>query len=248
MKFKYFFLLITLFLFSCSQNMQEKKALSQKEFLYEGKGFVLLYNKSLIKDELLKKKLNNDKLQVIHSSLSKNTLLKIINPINSQSIVAKVIANDSYPEIFKIVVSEKIFRELGLKPNNPYVEIFEFRNNKTFIAKESKIFDEEKTVITKVPVDKIIVKDLSIDETANIITDKKFFYSIVIADFYYLKSAESLKSRIIKESGIDNLFITKITSKKFRLSTNKFKDFDTLKKTYINLNKMGFSELDVVRN
>ena len=42
---------------------------------------------------------------------------------------------------------------LELDMENPYVEVFETKKNKTFVAKESNTFEEEKNVSKKVPAD-----------------------------------------------------------------------------------------------
>ena len=51
---------------------------------------------------------------------------------------------------------------MELDENNPYVEIIEFKKNKTFIAGEVEIFDEEKKVATKVLINEVKMDDLSV--------------------------------------------------------------------------------------
>ena len=56
--------------------------------------------------------------------------------------------------------------------DNPYVEIFEVKKNKTFIAKKSNIFEEEKNVAANpVPIDEVKMDDLSEDQ---MVIKKKF--------------------------------------------------------------------------
>ena len=89
----------------------------------------------------------------MHNLLKINTPIKIINPDNSKFIETKIYKKADYPKIFNVVISRKIASFLELDFNNPYVEIIEVKKNKTFIAKKSEIFEEEKNVSEKVPVD-----------------------------------------------------------------------------------------------
>ena len=72
----------------------------------------------------------------MHSSLKKNTPIKIINLENSKFIETQIYKKSTYPKIFNIVISKKISSILELDLNNPFVEIFEIKKNKTFISKE----------------------------------------------------------------------------------------------------------------
>ena len=54
---------------------------------------------------------------------------------------------------------------LKLDENNPYVEIIEVKKNKTFIAKKTNTFDEEKNVAETVPVNEIQMDDLTKSDT-----------------------------------------------------------------------------------
>ena len=115
--------------------------------------FQKLYSVKEVK--LLNKKMNNDKIHVIHNILKKNTPIRITNPENSKVVETKIYNKSIYPEIFTVVVSEKIANLLELDFENPYVEIIEVKKNKTFIAKKSNTFDEEKNVAEKAPVETI---------------------------------------------------------------------------------------------
>ena len=65
-----------------------------------------------------------------HSSLKKNTPVKIINPITSNIIETKIFKKVNYPKIFNVVISKKIATILELDINNPYVEFLEVKKNK----------------------------------------------------------------------------------------------------------------------
>ena len=56
MRFNFFkvFLLISFFLSACVQNNVSKKITIQEKNIYEGSGFVLLFEENLIKEKILK--------------------------------------------------------------------------------------------------------------------------------------------------------------------------------------------------
>ena len=183
---------------------------------------------------------------VLHSFLKRNTPIKIINPINSKVISTKIYSKANYPNIFVITISKEIAEILDLDLENPFIEVFEVKKNKTFIAKEGKIFDEEKNVANKAPVEKIEIDDLSKTKTTHKV-NKKHRYILLISDFYYLDSAENLKSELRKKTKLDGFLIKKINNKKYRLYIGPFKNFNSLKSTYISLNKLGFDELTIYK-
>ena len=110
--------------------------------------------------KVVNKKLDNENLSVMHNQLKMNTPIKIINPDNLKSIETKIYKKANYPKIFNMVISKKIASFLELDMNNPYVEIIEVKKNKTFIAKEGSIYQEEKNVADKAPIDEIPLKNL----------------------------------------------------------------------------------------
>ena len=182
----------------------------------------------------------------MHPFLKKNTPVKIINPVNSKIISTKIYSKADFPDIFVITISKEIADALDLDFENPYIEILEIKKNKTFIAKEQKTFDEEKKVANKAPVEKIEIDDLSeIKTTTN--KKKKHNYILLISDFYYLDSAENLKNELAKKTKLDGFVIKKINNKKYRLYIGPFQNFNSLKSTYISLNKLGFDELIIYK-
>ena len=265
------FLLLLLALSSCANDKKviydknsgkfiliEKKQKEEKKFFHYSHGFALIYDRSLYKDGIINKRLDirkdNDKrindteVIVMHSFLKKNTPVKIINPENSKVVETKINKLANYPKIFNVVISKKTAKNLGLDFNNPYVEFFEVKKNKTFIAKEGVTFDEEKNVAEKIPVDEIKMDDLSMKKTVvktNVPLKNKFV--LVVADFYYYESANKLKNDLIKQTKIRNFLIKKINDKKYRLSVGPFKNFNTLKFVYISLNNLGFEDLNIYR-
>ena len=255
---KIILLSIILLLGACADYKIDRPKQAKERQFYSSSGFALIYNKDLFEqggidkklnnDEILDNKLNNEQIVAMHSSLKKKTLIKIINPETAKAVETKIFRKANYPKIFNIVLSKKISTILELDIGNPYVEVFEIKKNKTFIAKEGTIFDEEKNVIQSAPVDEIKMDDLSKKKSENQKNkkNKKNFF-IHISDFYYDDSATNLKIELIKKSQINTLFVEKINDNKYRLSAGPFKNFNSLKLTYISLNNLGFEDLNIYK-
>ena len=91
-----------------------------------------------------------------------------------------------------ILLFQKDFHELELNKNEPYIEILEVVEGSTFIAKKAKTY-EEKQVADKAPVDGISINNLSSEIEEKIDKKIKYDYIVKVADFYYLKSAQTMK-------------------------------------------------------
>ena len=128
------------------------------------------------------------------------------------------------------------------------MEVLEVKKNKTFIAKESNTFDEEKRVAEKAPVDEIKMDDITLNKSykKNIKVEKRNFF-LIISDFYYQDSANNLKDDLIKKIDIENISVKKINDKKYRVFVGPFENFNALKTTYISLNKLGFEDLNIYK-
>ena len=239
-------LLTFIFLFSCAGYEKNKILKEDSRVYYSSTGFALIYDETLYKNKIVDKKINNDQMQLLHNTLKRNTPVKIINLKNSKSIELRVYKKANYPKIFNVLISKEIASSLDLDLENPFVEILELKKNKKFIAKEGDIFDEEKNVAEKAPVDEIQMNTLTSSETKKIKNDnKKKNYIIVISDFYYEDSAINLKNDLFNKISLNNMSIKKINNKKYRLFVGPFKNFNALKNTYISLNNLGFESLNI---
>ena len=143
-------LLIFLFLTSCTVQSTQ-----YSENIFSNKGFVLLYDESLIEKKLLRKPLDDRSLEIVHNTLSKGTKVRIVNLLNNKSTNAIVKTKNKDLVFYNSIFSKRIFDELDISLKEPYVEISKIRENKTFIAKKSKTFDQEKKVANKAPVKSI---------------------------------------------------------------------------------------------
>ena len=242
-------LILNILLFSCADFKIDTSIKKKEKLYYSSMGFALIYEDNLYLQKVVNKRFNdNEDIGVMHNLLRINTRIKIINPDNSKVIETKIYKKANYPKIFNVVISKKIASILNLDINNPYVEIIEIKKNKTFIAKEGNIFEEEKNVVEKVPVNEVKIDDLSEQQTK---TEKRLdennSFILVISDFYYKDSAINLLEDLVKKTKMNNFFVKKINDKKYRLFAGPFKNFNALKTTYISLNNLGFENLNIYR-
>ncbi len=244
MKFKLaiLFLLIT----SCTQSYSS----SDRNKSFNSKGFALIYNENDFTNKIIKRKLNNDTLQIAHNKLRPGALIKIINVKTNESIVLKNDKKFQYPEFYKIIITEPVADKLNLQRNLPLVEILELKKNKSFIAKKTKIFKEEEKIHNNAPVETVKIDNISKKKKVNneVITDKLY---IIIAEFYSKDSASLLKKRITQElTNFDSkkMYIKTKKSNKITLLSGPYNSINLLKNDYIQLKNFGFEELDISTN
>ena len=241
-------ILIFLFLYACNTNQVNKKQIIQTE-IYLNKGFTLLYKENLKKEKLINKKIEERSLIIFQKNLKKDTTVKITNLLNNRSILAKVGSKSIYPSFFNSVVSKRIFDELELDEDEPYVEIKTITENSTFLAKKAKMYDEEKNVAEKVPVEGIVINDLSLNKKKNKKKQKKdkFNYIIKIADFYYEKTAKLMQNRIKDELNIKNSKIKQISNTNFRVYMGPFENLKSLKNAFDDINPLNFENIEIIK-
>jgi len=255
---KIILLSLILLLGACANYKTEEVKQVKEKKLYSSIGFALIYadglyelggiDTKLNRNQVIDNKLNNEHIIAMHSSLKKNTLITIINPETLKVVETKIFKKANYPKIFNIVLSRKIATVLELDMNNPYVEVLEVKQNKTFIAKEGNTFKEEKNVAEKAPIDAVMMDDLSenpLDRKKKL--NKKNNFILVISDFYYRNSAENLKQNLTKKTQTDSFSVKKIKDNRYRLFAGPFENFNALKSIYISLNNLGFEDLNIYK-
>lgn len=243
---KYRFLIIFFFIFSCSLN---NSTLNLKT-PYISKGFAYIYSEKDVEDKIIKGKLNNSKLQISHNRLKINTLIKLINPKTNDVVIVKNIKQTTYPELYKILITEKVAERLNLDKELPLIEIIEIRKNKSFIAKKSKIFNEEKKISSNAPVTAVQISNISKNKKSKTKLKNDKIY-IVIATFYSQETAIFLKQRIVKEFpnyDIKKLKIKKKSNKEINLISGPYNGISFMKNDYSKLKKFGFEELEISIN
>ena len=249
MNYRFFYIFfIILFLSGCNQSTNDKFSTLNIgiEKKYKNSGFALIYNQDL--DYI--KKLEPRSLNIYHKSLKKKSIVKIINPQNNKYLIAEVKSNRiNFSNFYNSVLSLRIAEELELDFNEPYIELVLVSKNSTFIAKKAKMFDEERSVAEKAPVDGIQINDLNKKKVKkNKSKNKKFSYSIKVADFYYKDTAKVMMNRIKNEALIKNLSIKRLSKTKYRVLIGPFNDIKSLKDSFEKMNSFNFENLEILKN
>ena len=243
MKFR---LIIIFFVLSCSPQLS---TLNQKK-PYTAKGFAYIYNDLDFNEKIIKGRMNNDLIQISHQNLRTGTLIKIINPKNKKTIVLKNMKRIKYPDFYKILITKPVAEKLNLNADLPILEIIEIKKNKFFVAEKAEMFNEEKNISSKAPVDSVQILNISKDKLNKIKNNPENMF-IHIATFYSIDTAKFLKSRIIKEVlefDVNKLKIKKTNNKESMVISGPYTSVNLLKNDYIKLIKFGFEELDIFIN
>ncbi len=249
MKFRIIFILLFFTFFTGCKEFQVNKT-SKLDLIpekkYSNTGFALIYN-----NELDIKKFDDRSLTILHSKLNKKSFVKITNPLNGKSLIAEVMSNKvKFSNFYNSIISNRIVETLELNTKEPYLKITLISKNSTFIAKKAKTYEEEKEVAEKAPIDGIQISNLS-QETNNHkikILNKKFSYSIKVADFYYKKTANLMIDRIKKETSIRNIKLIKLSKTNYRVLLGPFNDINSLKKSFDKMNSLYFENLEILKN
>lgn len=244
MNYKY--ILIFLFLTSCAEKLE--KLDSKSPFI--SKGFAYIYNDEDFINKIIKKKMDNNSLQIAHNKLKPGTLIKIINLKTNDTIILKNNKRLQYPDFYKILITQPVADQLNLQKDSPLIELIEIKKNKFFIAKKSKIFQEEKKIHNNAPVEGVIINNISqTNEKIKKVTKDKFY--IIIAEFYSKNSANLLNERITRELPSFNskkLFIKSKKTNKISLISGPYSSVNLMKNDYILFKNFGFEELDITIN
>jgi len=244
MKFK--LIIIFFLILSCAQNNYSSKTKTS----YNSKGFAYIYNEIDFNEKNIKKKLDNNFLQVAHQKLRINSLIKITNPKTNDFIILKNSKKIKHPDFYKIIITKPVANLLNLKLELPFVEINEIKKNKSFIAKKTKIYQEEKKIYSNAPVETVKIDNISKIKKINTNAKKDKIY-IVIAEFYSKNSALMLKNRINKElTNFDSkkLILKSEKANKIKLLSGPYNSINLMKNDYSKFKSFGFEELDISLN
>ena len=248
---KYILLIsICIFLSNCTTTSLNKKKTDKNSVnSFLNKGFALTYSEDLYKQKIISKKIDERSLIIFQRNLKVNTAVKISNILNNKSLIVTVGKNSRYPSFYNSVVSPRIAEELELDIDQPYVEILEILENSIFVAQKAKTFDEEKSVAIKAPVNSISISNLNILKK-NIKNDlnKKFSYTVKIADFYFKDTALIMSKRIKDESITGNPKIKKISNKKYRVYLGPFNNINSLQKSFNDISILQFENIEILKN
>jgi uncharacterized membrane-anchored protein len=242
------FSILILFFFTLSCSTHYTKLDNRKP--YNSTGFAYIYNEYDYVNKKLKKKLNNELLQISHKDLKAGTLIKLINPKSKETLVLKNFKNIQYPDFYKIIITKPVAIKLNINEELPLIEVLEIKKNKSFIAEKAKIYQEEKKISSKAPVTSVKIANIS-KKKANIEKINSNNIYIFIASFYTNEAANLLKQRIITEIpkyDVNKLKIKKKNSKEFEVLSGPYKSINLLKNDYIEIKIFGFEELDIFIN
>ncbi len=248
---KFLTILLILFLTACQQYDYDKKKANYSNYIkYSNSGFTLIYDEQHKEDNKISKKIDNRALVIFHKKIKKNSFVKITNPVNDKSIIAKVISNNvQFSDFYNSVITKRIANELSIDFSEPYIDLVLISENSTFIAKKAKTFDEEKNVAEKAPVDGIKIDNIGEDlNKKNQVKKHEFLYSIKIADFYYKDSAENMILRIKKETNLKNPLIKKLSQTKYRVLLGPFNDIKKLEKSFDEIKLLEFENLEILKD
>ena len=237
---------LSFILFGCETTQNVKKKQLNIESRYKNSGFALVYNNNL---ENIKK-IESRSLNIYHKSLKRKSIVKITNPKNNKYLIANVESNRiKFPNFYNSVLSLRIAEELELDLTEPYIEIISIPKGSTFVAKKAKMFEEEKSVAEKAPVDGIQINDLNVKkQKKKLVNNRKFSYSIKVADFYYKDTARIMAERIKNETSINNLKIIKLSETKYRVLIGPFNDIKSLENSFEKMHSLNFENLEILKN
>jgi len=251
MNYKIFFFVLFVTFVSCTE---KNEIVNSKKFInYKNKGFTLVYNDNLYKDKLIDRKLNSRSLLIFNNSLEIETPVRITNMLNGKYILAKVSKNANYPFFYNSVISERIANDLEIDLDEPYVEIKTLNQKNSFIIGKAKMFEEEKVVANKVPVEGIEIKNISVNQSLSKITksnsklSKDFIYIIRIADLYFENSANILKDRLQNQYNISNVKVKKMSKNSYRVYKGPFYNLDSIKREYSDIIKLNFENIEIIK-
>ena len=235
---KYKLILLFFLLASCSNYSSN----INKKFGYSASGFAFI-------DKNIPTSLKNNMYSASHNKLRNGTKIKITNPANKKSIEVKINKKVKYDNFYKISISDNIATQLDLSFEFPYIEINEIKKNKSYVAKKAITDNAEKKIANKAPIDQININNIS--KKKKRVKKKVSSYSILVADFYSVNSAELLKERLtilLKNSNYNLIYINKKNDKKYELLMGPYNTINKLKNDYIVLNDSNFEDLDIKIN
>ncbi len=252
MNFRIFFIFVFIFIASCAKHNLNNNRISDQIILktYSNNGFALIYTDDLYKNKTVNKKLNDRDLFVFQKNLTKNTTVKITNQLNNKSVIATVKGRSKYPNFYNSVITARIADEIGLDFDEPYILIQSVDQNSVFYAGKAKMFEEEKNVADKAPVEGVNIINISSSVDNNkkdIKITKSFNYLIKIASFYYEETAKLVKERIMSETNIKKINIDKMSNNNYRLSIGPYKSLENLKMDFDKIETLYFENLELIK-
>ena len=243
---KYSLIFLYFVIISCTQNSVN----IAPKGTFSSKGFAYVYNDNDYENKTIKGRLDNEKFQVAHYSIRPGALVRIVNVDTKEQIILKNSKRFQFPDFYKILITEPVASKINLNYELPLVEVSVLKKNKSFVAKKTKIFTEEKKISSKAPVESVKISNISKNTNERSKNNNEKF-NIIIAEFYSKKSAKLLKKRISQELASYNtkkLYINSRKSNKITLLSGPYDSIEKMKEDYVLLKNFGFEELDISLN
>ena len=177
------------------------------------------------------------KTNEITSKLPSGTLVKIINLQNKKSLIAKTTRKNSKLISRVVSIPETYFDNLNLDKKLPFVRVVSIRENKKFIAKRAKIYEEEKRVKNKVKFNSVEIVNLNKKEE----NSKKIYLNY--GPFYFQTYADGLYKILSLNLKNKNILYKDYKTKNYNISVgpvNNLKEYDNLHKSLGALGLIGY--------
>lgn len=169
----------------------------------------------------------------IISYLQKDSLVKITNKNNKISKVYKVDDQLKSTDPRIIYLPEFVYDEISLNKEFPLILVQSIRENKSFIVKKAKTFDEEKKINKKVKIETVEV--LKIDNQK--VVTKKIFLDF--GPFYYKTYSETLFRLLSLNIKNKKLIYKDYAPKNHIISIGPLKNLTEYDNIYLKLGKIG---------
>ncbi len=241
-------------LFVCHACAPVDKEIKYSSYVnYSNNGFTLIYNQKLYEEEIISKSINKRSLVIFNKYLKEGTSVRITNHLNNKYLVAHVGKSAKFPNFYNSVISKRIADELEINLSQPYIKLQTINLSSTTIANKAITYDEERNVADKAPVEGIFIKNISIENNTESSEDiaaniqPKFSFIIKIADLFFEDSALMLKKRLEDEFNIKNIQIKKMSQNTFRVYKGPFRELDSIKREFYNIDKLEFENIEIIR-
>ena len=113
------------------------------------------------------------------------------------------------------------------------------------------VFDEEKKVANKAPVDSISIQNISIEKDNNSKGEKvkntKFEFIIKFADLFFEESAITLKKRLEDEYNLKDINIKKMSKNLYRVYKGPFYNLGSIKNVYNEIADINFENIELIK-
>ena len=179
------------------------------------------------------------KNNLIISKLPSGTLVRVVNHQNNKSIVIRTSAQSPKLSSRIIFIPKKIYKKINLNEDLPFVRVISLRENKKFIAKKAKTYEEEKRVKGKINFNKVEIVNLN-DNSDN---EKKIY--INYGPFYFQTYADGLYKILTLNLKNTKILFKDYKPKKHIISIGPIRNLKEYDELHKNLGALGLIGYEV---